>query len=124
MTVSEVTIQSRNIIIQLEKDGYLTNREDSNDWMLRVMSLIYAYNGETFADDTDRCERMRHVFESYDEDDPTMWTVAAYLLYSDIGDEYALSVYEKDCKDDDFYVGIGNIFKGKIETQDEKKRKV
>ena len=30
---------------------------------------------------------MRHVFESYDKDDATQWTVAVFLMYNDIGDE-------------------------------------
>lgn len=114
MTASEIIILSRTIILQLEKDGYLTANEDSHDWMLRVMALVCAYHGGTFTDDPDRCERMRHVFESYENDEPMMWTVAAYLLYNDIGDEYALSVYERDCKEDDFYVGMGKVFEENI----------
>lgn len=107
-TVSKAT----EIVFRLREAEYIDgeNREMFVDWFFRAMALACAYAGERFNSCDTPNIRMLHVFECYKKDDPLKWTVAAYLLYNDIGDEYALSIYEHECKDDWFYIELGKIF--------------
>lgn len=109
----ETIIKAMEIVFRLKDGGYIdtASHEQFVEWFLRSVALVQAYHGERFQTYDTPNVRMIYVFEYYGKDDPMMWTMAACLLYNDVGDELALSIYERDYGDDDFYVGMGEIFR-------------
>ena len=110
---------SMKLVSRLVKDGVIDAEIDEvkTEWFFRCMALVYAFHGERFPLYDTPNVRMLHVFESYGKDDPLGWKVAAHLLYDDIGDEYSLSVYERQCEEDPFFIKLGHIFSETIKGE-------
>ena len=68
-------------------------------------------NEDTFIDFSSKIQRLHYVLENYSNDNELMWTMLAYIWENNIGDEYALSIYERDCQNDEEYIKIGRIIK-------------
>ena len=61
-------------------------------------------------------ERARNVIEYYDYeyDNNNLWALMAYLWQNEIGFEYTMSIYDRDCLDDSDYLDyqeMGSIIK-------------
>ena len=112
-------VRAVDIVFRLRDEAYIdtTSYEAFGDWFVRSMALVSAYQGERFGLDDTTNTRMLHVFDNYSKDNPVLWTLIAYLLYNDIGDEYALSLYEHECYDDDYYIKMGSIIKETLEHE-------
>ena len=119
MTEREYIECSMKLVLRLAENEFLDikDHETMAEWLLRCMALVYAFHGERFPLYDTPNVRMLHVFESYGKDDPLGWKVAAHLLYDDIGDEYSLSVYERQCEEDPFFIRLGNIFSDTIKRE-------
>ncbi len=59
----------------------------------------------------DNIGRVREVFEyyNYNYNNDNLWTLASYLWDNEIGEEYAKSIYERECLDDPYYQEMSGI---------------
>lgn len=126
------------ILLALNKAGYLIYEsiEDYFEYIGKVLTIPYAYMRRThnledekhfyktwypeeiptkdvFLSFQDDVMRVRYIFDNYNHNNEVMWTVLAYVWENRFGDG-ALSYYERDCMNDDYYIEIGRVLKDNL----------
>ena len=147
-TNKRVVRDAIGIVIKLNENGFInTDDEESFEgfckWMIKASALTFAYyygykeydneivffkdNLVNFEDEytsvsyfRDIIERVRGVYEyyNYNYSDDNLWTLTAFLWQNEIGEEYAMSIYERECLDDPYYQRMGKLIKRIIEKKE------